>query len=148
VLTGAVRFAPTVHGAGDHGFSAVLTAIAREKGFAGYVGEGVNRWPAVYRQDAATLVRLGLENPAPRAILHATAEEGIPTREIAEAIGRSLGLPAKSVDPADAMSHFGWLGMFFSWDVPTSSVATQERYGWTPTGPTLIEELDAGVYAR
>ncbi|HEY1531213.1 MAG TPA: SDR family oxidoreductase [Galbitalea sp.] len=148
VVSGAVRFAPTVHGAGDHGFSAVLTQIARDKGFAAYVGEGANRWPAVYRQDAATLVRLGLEQASPRAVLHATGEEGVPTREIAEAIGRSLGVPARSIDPADVMAHFGWLGLFFSWDVPTSSAATQERYGWKPAGPTLVEEIDAGVYAR
>jgi nucleoside-diphosphate-sugar epimerase len=146
VISGAVRFAPTVHGLGDHGFTAMLTNIAREKGIAGYPGDGANRWPAVHRSDAGRLVRLGLEQAAPGAILHAMGEEGIPTRTIAEAIGRGLGLPVQSIAPDDVLSHFGWLGMFFSIDIPTSSALTQERYGWTPSGPTLIEDLDAGVY--
>jgi nucleoside-diphosphate-sugar epimerase len=148
VISGAVRFAPTVHGVGDNGFMSVLTNIARAKGIAGYVGDGANRWPAVHRSDAARLVRLGLEQATPGAVLHAMGEEGIPTLEIAEAIGRSLGVPAQSIAPDDVMAHFGWIGMFFSFDIPTSSAATQAKYGWTPSGPTLLEELNAGVYAR
>ena len=146
VVSGAVRFAPTVHGAGDYGFVAMLTKIARDKGMAGYVGDGANRWPAVHRSDAARLVRLGLEQAEPGAILHAIGEEGVPTRTIAEAIGRGLKLPVQSIAPDEVQAHFGWIGRLFSWDIPTSSALTQERYGWTPTGPTLIEDLDAGVY--
>jgi nucleoside-diphosphate-sugar epimerase len=146
VNSGVVRFAPTVHGAGDHGFMAALTAIAREKGIAGYPGDGANRWPAVHRSDAARLVRLGLEQATPGAILHAMAEEGIPTRAIAEAIGRGLNLPVQSIAPEDAQAHFGWLGTIFAWDVPTSSALTQATYGWTPSGATLLEDLDGGVY--
>jgi nucleoside-diphosphate-sugar epimerase len=146
VVSGAVRFAPTVHGAGDHGFMAVLTAIARRTGVAGYPADGANRWPAVHRSDAARLVRLGLEQAAPGAILHAMGEEGIPTRTIAEAIGRGLNLPVRSIAPEDVQAHFAWLGLFFSFDIPTSSALTQEQYGWTPTAPTLLEDLDAGVY--
>jgi nucleoside-diphosphate-sugar epimerase len=146
VVAGAVRFAPTVHGAGDKGFMAILTKVARDKGVSGYVGDGANRWPAVHRSDAARMVRLGLEQAAPGAVLHAIGEEGIPTRTIAEAIGRGLDVPVQSIAQGDAVAHFGFLGMLFGWDIPTSSVITQERYGWTPTGPTLIEDLDAGVY--
>jgi nucleoside-diphosphate-sugar epimerase len=146
VISGAVRFAPTVHAAGDHGFMAGLVATAKATGIAGYPGEGQNHWPAVYRNDAARLVRLGLEQASPGAILHAMGEEGVTSRAIAEAIGRSLGLPVRSIAPDEVMAHFGWLGMFFSWDVPTSSAATRARYGWTPTGPTLVEDLDAGAY--
>jgi nucleoside-diphosphate-sugar epimerase len=147
VISGAVRFAPTVHGVGDEGFTAMLASIARAKGIAGYPGDGANRWPAVHRSDAARLVRLGLEQAAPGAILHAMGEEGISTRTIAEAIGRSLNLPVQSIAPEDVRAHFGWLGMFFSFDIPTSSALTQERYGWTPSGPTLVEDLDNGVYS-
>ena len=147
-ISGAVRFAPTVHGVGDGGFMTELTKIAIAKGVAGYPGDGANRWPAVHRSDAARLVRLGLEQPSPRAILHAMGEEGVSSRTIAEAIGRSLGLPAQSIPQEDVMAHFGWIGMFFSFDIPTSSALTQAKYGWTPTGPTLLEDLDAGVYAR
>ena len=147
MVSGAVRFAPTVHGLGDNGFTAALTNIAREKGVAGYVGDGANRWPAVHRSDAARLVRLGLEQAEPGAILHAMGEEGVATRDIAEAIGRSIAVPAQSIDPDDVIAHFGWLGMFFSFDLPTSSALTQTKYGWTPSGPTLLEDLNSGVYA-
>lgn len=147
VLSGAVRFAASVHGAGDGGFIAYLTHLARQTGVSGYPGDGTNRWPAVYRTDAARLVRLGLEKPEPRAILHAMGEEGISSRQIAEAIGRSLGVPAKSIAPADAEAHFNWMARFFSLNAPTSSALTRAKYGWTPTGPGLLEEIDAGVYA-
>jgi len=148
VHTVGVRFAPTVHGAGDHGFIAVLVAIAREKGVAGYVGDGTNRWPAVHRSDAAQVTRLGLEKAPPGTLLHAMSEEGVATREIAEAIGRGLDVPVTSIAPDDARNHFGWLGTFFAMDIPASSARTQELLGWTPGGPTLLEDLDAGSYFR
>lgn len=143
-----VRFAPTVHGAGDHGFVARLVDIAREKGVSGYVGEGANRWPAVHRLDAAALVRLAVEDAVPGTVVHAVAEEGIPTRTIAEAIGRGLGLPAVSVPSDAAAEHFDWLGAFFAADVPASSELTREWLGWKPTQPGLVADLDAGHYFR
>jgi nucleoside-diphosphate-sugar epimerase len=142
----SVRFAPTVHGVGDHGFIKVITEIARATGVSGYVGDGESRWPAVTRADAARVVCLGLEKAAPGTLLHAVAEEGVPTRLIAEAIGRGLGLPVASIAPDEAAEHFGWIGGFFGLDVPASSAATQALLGWTPSGPTLLEDLDAGSY--
>jgi nucleoside-diphosphate-sugar epimerase len=146
VHTVSVRFAPTVHGAGDHGFIAALVAIARQKGAAGYVGDGTNHWPAIHRSDAAQITRLGLEKAPAGTLLHAVGEEGVPTREIAEAIGRGLHLPVTSIAPQDAEQHFGWIGRFFAMDIPASSARTQELLGWTPSGPTLIQDLDAGSY--
>ncbi len=93
-----VRFAPTVHGTGDHGFVARLVAIARDKGVSAYIGDGSNRWPAVHRFDAGTLVALAVDRAASGAVVHAVAEEGIPTRDIAESIGRSPRPPG-DVDP-------------------------------------------------
>lgn len=148
VHTVSVRFAPTVHGAGDHGFIAVLVGIARDKGVAGYVGDGTNRWPAIHRSDAAQVIRLGLAKAPAGTLLHAVGEQGVPAREIAEAIGRGLGLPVASIAPEDAGQHFGWIGRFFALDAPTSSALTQELLGWTPSGPTLIQDLDAGSYFR
>ncbi len=142
----AVRFAPTVHGPGDHGFIAMLVQMAREKGVAGYVGDGSNRWPAVNRADAAELVRLLVEQAPPRTIAHAVDEEGVPTRDIAEAIGVGLDLPVVSVAPEDAAEHFGWLGMFFGRDVTASNAWTRERFGWVPKHPTLLEDLKGGAY--
>ncbi|TDD62736.1 SDR family oxidoreductase [Kribbella antibiotica] len=142
----AVRFAPTVHGAGDHGLIPMLVTHARTAGFVPYIGDGSNRWPAVHRTDASRLVALAITKAPAGAILHATAEEGIPTRNIAEAIARGLDLPASSVTPDEAITTLGWLGGFFAMDLPTSSTATKELLGWTPTGPTLLEDLATASY--
>ena len=141
-----VRFAPTVHGPGDHGFIATLVAIARERGVSGFIDDGANRWPAIHRLDAAVLTRLALDGAAAGAAVHATAESGIAARDIAAAIGRGLGLPVRSVAAEDAAEHFGWLGRFFAADVPASSEVTQRALGWTPTQPGLLDDLDAGHY--
>lgn len=143
----SLRFAPTTHGMGDHGFIAAVTAAARRTGVSGYPGAGANRWAAVHRSDAARMVRLGLEKAPAGARLHAVAEEGIPTRKIAEAIGRVLGLPVESVDREHVQDHFGWIGTFFAMDMAATSAATRQLLGWTPEGPTLIEDLDAGAYS-
>jgi nucleoside-diphosphate-sugar epimerase len=147
VHTVSLRFAPTVHGTRDHGFIAVLAEAARRKGVSGYPGDGANRWAAVHQVDAARLVRLGLEKAPAGTRLHAVAEEGIPTREIAEAIGRAFDLPVASIGPDDVRDHFGWIGTFLAMDLAATSTATRELLGWTPTGPTLIEDLGAGAYA-
>ena len=147
VRTVALRFAPSVHGEGDHGFVAILAGIAREHGFAGYVGDGENRWPAVNRADAAVLVRLALENEAAGSAVHAVDEQGIPTREIAEALGRSLGVPTRSVAPEEAAAHFGFLARFYGVDVPASSALTRKRLGWVPTHQGLLADIEAGYYA-
>ncbi|SEF37434.1 Nucleoside-diphosphate-sugar epimerase [Amycolatopsis pretoriensis] len=143
----SLRFSPTVHGTGDHGFIAVLSAIAREKGVSAYPGDGTNRWAAVHVRDAARMVVLGLEKAPAGARLHAVAEEGVPTKEIAEAIGRAFDLPVASVAPDDVAAHYGWIGGFFAMDLAATSSATQELLGWTPEGPTLIEDLDTGAYS-
>jgi nucleoside-diphosphate-sugar epimerase len=142
----ALRFAPTVHAVGDHGFTAELTRIARERGAAGYVGDGSTAWGAVHRSDAARLVRLALEQAPAGTRVHAVAEEAISSRDIATAIGDSLGVPAVSVGPGDVDAHFGWIGRFLGMDLIASSARTRELLGWTPTGPTLLEDSAAGAY--
>ena len=144
----SLRFAPTVHGDGDHGFISTIVGVARAKGVSGYVGDGSNRWPAVHRLDAARMVRLALEKAPAGSVVHGVGEEGVPTREIAEVIGRHLGVPVASVAPADAAEHFGWIAAFFALDVLASSTITQDLLGWTPTHPGLIEDLEAGYYFR
>ena len=146
VRSAVLRLAPSVHGEGDGGFLATLIGVARAKGVAGYPGDGANRWPGVHRSDAARLFRLAVEKAPAGSVLHGTAEEGVSTREIAEVIGRHLGLPVASVDPADAADHFGWIGGFFAADLPASSALTRELLGWQPTGPGLLEDLDQGHY--
>ena len=139
VRASLMRLAPTVHGAGDGGFVPMLIGLARQKGYAAYIGEGDNRWPAVHRLDAARLYRLALEKAAPGTRLHAIAEEGIPMRQIAEAIGEGLGLPVRSVTPDEAPGYYGWMAMFAGSDAPTSSAITRETMGWTPQEPDLAD---------
>ena len=147
VHTVSLRFAPTVHGAGDHGFIAAIAAVARAKGVSGYPGEGANRWAAVHRSDAARLVVLALDQAPAGSRLHAVAEDGVPTRAIADAIGRAFDLPVTSIAPGDVSDHFGWVGTFFGMDISATSTTTQQLLGWKPVGPTLLEDLDAGAYA-
>ena len=142
----ALRFAPTVHGQGDHGFVATLAQVARERGVSAYVGDGSNVWPAVHRLDAARLVRLSLDRAPAGAAVHAVAEEGVPTREIAEALGRVMELPVESVPAERAAEHFGWIGRFFTLDAPVTSSRTRELLGWEPTHPTLLEDIESGYY--
>jgi nucleoside-diphosphate-sugar epimerase len=146
VRTSIVRPGASVHGEGDHGFVPVLIDIARDKGVAGYIGDGSNRWPAVHRLDAASLYRLALEKAPAGSVFHAIADEGIPTRDIAEVIGRYLDVPVESIGPAQAGEHFGWIGAFFGLDAPASSALTRERLGWNPVHPGLIEDLEQGHY--
>ena len=146
VRSAVVRFAPTVHGAGDHGFVATLVAMAREKGVSGYVEDGANQWPAVHRLDAATLVALALERAPAGSVLHGVAEQGVPTRAIAEAIGRGLDLPVVSVPATQADDHFGWLGRFFALGAAATNDLTRELVGWRPTQPGLVADLDQGHY--
>jgi nucleoside-diphosphate-sugar epimerase len=146
VRSSVLRLSPSVHGEGDGGFVAAFAQIAREHGFVGYVGDGANRWPAVHRSDAATLFRLAVEKAAPGSVLHGCAEEGVAIRDLAEALGRRLDLPARSVSADDADDHFGWLGGFVAMDAPASSEITRRSLGWTPTGPTLLDDVEAGHY--
>lgn len=141
-----MRLPPSVHGEGDHGFVLRLITIAREKGMSAYPGEGLNRWTAVHRLDAAHLYRLGLENAPAGTRLHAVGDEGVPVREIAEVIGRHLNLPVVSIPVEKAPEHFGFLGAIFSADITASSKLTQERFGWQPTQPGLIADIEAGHY--
>ena len=146
VRSASVRFAPTVHGPGDHGFVATLVAIARARQVSAYIGDGSNRWPAVHRLDAARLVRMTLERAPAGSSVHAIAEEGVATRDIATAIGAGLGLPVAPIPLEEAVEHFGWLGRFFGADVPASSAMTQRMLDWQPTNPTLLDDLAAGWY--
>lgn len=141
-----VRLPPTVHGAGDHGFVPILVDIARSKGVAAYVGEGDNRWSAVHRLDAARLFRLALERGAAGSRVHAVAEEGVPTREIAAVIGRRLGLPVVSKAREDAAAHFGFLGHFFGAEAWASSERTRAELGWQPQRAGLLADVDSDAY--
>jgi nucleoside-diphosphate-sugar epimerase len=147
VRSSVIRLPPLVHSTLDHhGFGPALIGIAREKGVAGYVGDGANRWPAAHTLDAARAYRLALESATAGSRLHAVADEGVPFREIAETIGRKLGVPAASVAAEDAAEHFSYLGGFVTADNPTSSALTRRWLGWEPTHPGLIADLDEGHY--
>ena len=146
VRVSVVRLPLSVHGEGDHAFIPALIRFAREKGVSAYLGEGRNRWPAVHRLDAAHLFRLALEKGPAGAKFHGVADEGVPTRDIADAIGRRLSVPVVSKSLNQAADHFSWLGRFFALDVPASSTRTQEELGWRPRQPGLLSDIERGHY--
>src|SRR6185295_3029566 len=133
---------PQVHDTVKQRLITYAVQVAREKGASAYIGEGLNRWPAVHVLDVAPLYRLALEKHEAGSRYNAVAEEGIPTREIAEVIGRGLRVPMISLSQEEAHAHFGWLAMFVGFDMPASSAQTRQRLGWRPTGPGLIADLE------
>ncbi|MFJ2158043.1 SDR family oxidoreductase [Streptomyces sp. NPDC087856] len=142
IRSSVVGLPRTVHGEGDTGFIPWLIAQARERGTAGYVGNGSNRWPAVHVADTGRLFRLAVELAPAGSMLHAVGDEGVPILDIAEVMGRHLGLPTASL-PAE---NFGFLGALLSVDQPASSTLTNELLDWHPVGPGLLEDLDKGHY--
>ncbi|CAI2086052.1 MULTISPECIES: SDR family oxidoreductase [Serratia] len=144
VRASTVRLAPSVHGVGDHGFMPFLIRLAQQKGVSAYLGDGQNCWAGVYRRDAARVYRLALEQGVTESVYHAIADEAVPFKAIAEAIGNRLGLPIESRD----REHFGWFANMAGADMSASSTRTRELLGWKPQGPNLIADLDQpGYYA-
>ncbi len=133
---------PQVHDTMRQGLLTYAVAVAREKGVSAYVGDGHNRWAAAHISDVARLYRMALEKNEAGAKYHAVAEEGVRMLDIAEAIGRGLNVPTKSLSAEDAPAHFGWLAMFASHDLVASSEKTRKTLGWNPTGPGLIADLE------
>ncbi|RFA08130.1 3-beta hydroxysteroid dehydrogenase [Subtercola boreus] len=143
IRSALVRMPRTVHGEGDrNGLIAALVGLDRQLGTAAYVGDGSNRWPAVHISDAGRLFFLAIEKAPAGAVLHAVGEEGVPMRDVAEVISRKTGLPAAAVDPA----QLGVFGALLGGDQPAANTVTRQLVGWEPTGPTLLEDLEAGYY--
>lgn len=148
VRTSIIRLSPTNHGDGDNGFMTSLIGIARQKGSAGYIGDGAQRWPAVHRLDSAHLFCLALEKATAGTTLHAVADEGVEIRDIAEVIGKHLEIPVVSIAPEQAGAHFGWMAPLLQIDQPASSALTREWMGWEPAQPGLLADLDLGHYFK
>ncbi len=139
---------PQVHDTVKQGLVTPLIAVARERCVSAYVGDGHNRWPAAHVTDVARLYRLALEKDTAGARYHAVAEEGVPLKDIATAIGRGLNVPVISISQEQAQEHFGFLGFFAGRDAQTSSAQTRANLGWNPTGPGLLTDLGNMRYSQ
>ena len=147
VRSSAIRLAPMVHSDLDkHGFTSTLIACARENGFAAYIGDGANRWPAANTYDIGVLYRLALEKAPAGTRLHGVADTGIPFKTIAETIADKLGIEARSVSQEEAPKYLSFLGTFAGLDSPSSNDTTRAVLGWEPTHPAWIEDVQAGHY--
>ncbi|PXX61690.1 nucleoside-diphosphate-sugar epimerase [Nocardia tenerifensis] len=148
VRASVVRLAPTVHGPGDYGFIGMLVVTARRTGVSAYIGDGANRWPAVHRLDAAKLFRLALEKAPAGSVLHGAAESGVTLKSIADTIANALGIQTVSLTPEEAVPHFEipFMAAVYAADAPVSSSHTRQLLDWTPTHPTLLEDLRHGDY--
>lgn len=142
VRAATVRLPPSVHGVGDHGFIPILVRLAREKGVCAYIGDGLNQWAGVYRHDAARVYRLALEEGVTQKVYHAVADEAVPFKAIAQAIGDRLGLPVESRD----RDHFSWFANMAGANMSVTSARTRELLGWAPQGPSLISDLQQPDY--
>jgi nucleoside-diphosphate-sugar epimerase len=142
VRSSVIRLPPTVHSSLDHhGFVPMFIAAARKNGFSVYVGDGANVWPAVHTLDAARLYRLALESAPPGARIHGVADEGVAFRAIAEAIGKGLGVPAKSVSAEEAPKYLGAMAHFAQINNPTSSARSRTLLRWEPAHAGLLADL-------
>ncbi|VUC28189.1 unnamed protein product [Clonostachys rosea] len=146
VRSTVIRLAPTNHGEGDHGFIYMMAAKAKERGVSAYFDKGENHWPAVHRNDTAKLYRLVLENGKAGSYYHAVAEQGVTLKEIAEALGQQLGVPAASKTAEETSAHFGFLSFAIMADNIVSSEKTRKELGWTPVEKSLLDDIKAGVY--
>jgi len=147
-LNASVVRLPQVHDTRKQGLVPYVTAVAREKRVSAYIGDGGNRWPAAHVSAVAQLYLLAFEKAEAGAIYHAVDEEGVSMKAIAEALGRGLKVPVISIQPEEAEAHFGWLAVFASHDMPSSSALTRQKLGWTPSGPGMIADLDGMDYGR
>ncbi|TDW97449.1 SDR family oxidoreductase [Dinghuibacter silviterrae] len=146
VPVSVVRLPPSVHARDRHGLVSQLFNLARQKGFSAYIGDGLNRWPAVHRLDAARVFHLALEKGSPLFRYHAVGEEGITLKDIAEAVGRRLNVPVTSLSPEEAVSHFTWMSSFVGANIPASSALTQEHLGWHPENQaSLLEDIAQAI---
>jgi len=146
VAVSVVRL-PQVHDTFKQGLISPLIEVARAKGVSAYVGEGLSRYPAAHVLDVARLYRLAIEKCEPGARYNAVDEEGVATRDVAQAIGAGLGLPVKSISPSEAAGHFGWLGAFVGLDMSASSEWTRQVLDWHPNGPSLLDDLKRMDYS-
>jgi nucleoside-diphosphate-sugar epimerase len=144
----AIRL-PQVHGGdGKAGLITYLLDIARQRGVVAYVGDGSDRWPSAHRLDVARLYRLALEKGIADGVYHAVAEEGVPMRQIAEVLGRALGVPVTSIKKEEAGAYFGPLAMFAGLDMLASSAKTQAELSWKPTEIGLIADIGQPSYFK
>jgi nucleoside-diphosphate-sugar epimerase len=138
---------PQVHDTRKQGLITYTRLLAKQKGFAAYVGDGQNRWAAAALPATAQLYRLAVEKGEAGGVYNAVDEEGVSAKSIADVTAEGFGIPSRSVSGEEAQAYFGWMNMFAGLDIIASSALTQSKLGWKPWGPSLLEDLRGVDYA-
>ncbi len=144
----ALRLPPYVYGRGGSAFVPMLLKAAAELGVSAYVGDGMKRTSAVEVEDAARAYLLAAEKAAAGAVYNCTAETNITGKNLAEAIGEAVGVPAMSKPRAEVEQLWGaFMTAFVDFENRASSARLRTQLGWEPKGPLgLLEDITHGSY--
>jgi nucleoside-diphosphate-sugar epimerase len=134
------------HAGGDVLRALLAAAVQRRASL--YPAPGNHAWPNVHVDDLAHLYLLAAAGPG-GAIYHAAAGETTP-RAVAEAIGRMIGAPQRtlSLPPAGAASRVPYAGWLMSPGIRVDTTKARHVLGWAPRGPGLLDDLEHGSYRQ
>ena len=143
-----VRLAPYVYGRGGSVFVPALLKGAAEHGVAPYVGDGTRLTSSADVDAAAELYLLAAEKAPAGSIFNCTTETDIRLRDLAEAIGKAVGVPAKSVSRSEADAIIvPFIAKFMEIANRGSSEKGRRILGWKPQPKLgLLEDITNGSY--
>ncbi|MFB7719166.1 NAD-dependent epimerase/dehydratase family protein [Nocardia sp. NPDC056100] len=137
---------------GDGGGSAAGLIAGAPRDSAGNlttVGSGRQHWCTVHAADVAELFRLVIETPTARGRFIAASGVNPTVRELTEAAARAIGAPGvvSETDEATTARLGDYLAEALLLDQQATGAKAHSELGWTPHGPSLLEELEFGSYA-
>lgn len=127
------------------GLVAELVASGRQRGAVRFVGSGEEMWPLVHQSDLGALYWLILQRADPGTVWHGVATEGVRVRDLALAAADVAGVPGRieSWPVEEAIAEFGDFAYALALDQTVSGERARRLLGWTPTGPSVFDELNS-----